>query len=165
MQNIAVKDILHEELRIKLKGLARSAEKRFSKLSCFKGASWEDSTWLYKGRHKIYLLARGELNAELILLNKVFLVSYLWERRSESKQVTAGRVIELASPLKYMAAQGVVSLQDLSQSFYMKTFGFIRSNYKSPAGACRSLNIFIKFLFESSLIVQGFDLIGGGRKN
>jgi hypothetical protein len=160
MQNIAVKDILHEELRLKLKGLARSAEKRFSKLSCFKGANWDDSIWLYKGRHKIYLLARGELNAELMLLNKVFLVSYLWERRPESKQITAGRVIELASSLKYMAAQGVVSLRDLSQSSYMKTFGFIRSNYKSPAGSCRSLNIFINFIFESSLIVQAFDLIG-----
>ncbi len=160
MQNIEVKDILHEELRLKLKELARSAEKRFSKLSCFKGASWEGSSWLYKGRHKVYLLARGELNAELMLLNKVFLVTYLWERRSDSKQVTAGRVIDLSSALKYMAAQGVVSLQDLSQSSYMKTFGFIRSHYKSPAGPCRSLNIFIKFVFESSLVIQNFDLIG-----
>lgn len=160
MQNIAVKDILHEELRLKLKGLALNAEKRFAKLSCFKGERWEDSVWLYKGRHKIYLLARGDLNAELILLNKVFLVSYLWDRRSESKQITAGRATDLASALKHMVAQGAVNLQDLNQSSYMKTFGFLRSNYKSPAGVCRSLNIFIKFLFESFLVIQNFDLIG-----
>ncbi|MFT6015094.1 MAG: hypothetical protein ACI809_000851 [Candidatus Azotimanducaceae bacterium] len=155
-----VQDILHEELRIKLSRLASKAEKRFSKLSCFKGSKWEDLSWVYKGRHKIYLLARGEINSELMLLNKVFLFNYLWDRRSGSKQVTAGRVIDLSAAIKYMAAQGVVSLKDLNQSSYMGTFQYIQKRYKSPAGAARALNIFIKFVFDSALIVNNFDLIG-----
>src|SRR3990167_3407952 len=84
-------DILHEELRIKLNRLASKAEERFSKLSCFNGSKWEDLSWLYNGRHNVYLLARGETNAELMLLNKVFLVSYLWDRRADHKVVSAGR--------------------------------------------------------------------------
>ena len=160
MQNIMAQDILHEELRIKLNRLASKAEERFSKLSCFNGSKWEDLSWLYNGRHNVYLLARGETNAELMLLNKVFLVSYLWDRRADHKVVSAGRVMDLSAAVKYMAAQGVVNLRGLDQSSYMTTFKYIQTRYKSPASACRSLNYFIRFIFNSSLTVSNFDLIG-----
>ncbi|MAB98433.1 MAG: hypothetical protein CMK71_10235 [Pseudomonadaceae bacterium] len=160
MQNIMAQDILHEELRIRLSRLASIAEVRFSKLACFKGSKWEDFFWLYNGRHNVYLLARGETNPELMLLNKVFLVSYLWGRRSDHNGITAGRVMDLAAAVKYMAVQGVVSLRGIDQSSYMTTFKYLIAHYKSPAGACRALNYFIRFVFDSSLIVSNFDLIG-----
>ncbi|WP_010490642.1 hypothetical protein [Pseudomonas sp. S9] len=160
MQNVMAQDILHEELRIKLSRLASIAEVRFSKLACFKGSKWEDFSWLYNGRHNVYLLARGETNPELMLLNKVFLVSYLWGRRSDHNGITAGRVMDLAAAVKYMAGQGVFSLRGIDQSSYMTTFKYLIAHYKSPAGACRALNYFIRFVFDSSLIVSNFDLIG-----
>lgn len=160
MQSIPVLDIAHEELRIKLGRLAISAEDKFSKLQCFNGSKWDDLFWLYKGKHKVYLFARDGANPELMLLNKVFLINYLWDRRSGSKQITAGRLIDLSASIKYMAAQGAVSLRELNQTNYMDAFQSIQARYKSSAGASRALNVFFKFIFDSGLALNNFDLIG-----
>ena len=92
MQVKVVRDILHEELLLKLKKLASSAEVQFSKLVVFKGSTWQEDVWRYKGREKLNLFARGSCSQELTLLNKVFIVNYLWERRASSKQVSFSRV-------------------------------------------------------------------------
>lgn len=160
MQVKVVRDILHEELLLKLKKLASSAEVQFSKLVVFKGSTWQEDVWRYKGREKLNLFARGSCSQELTLLNKVFIVNYLWERRASSKQVSFSRVRDLISPIKNFVSQGSTSLVDLDQDYYFRTFGFLQSRYKYPAGPCRAINYFVRFLFDSGLAPQNFDLIG-----
>ncbi|WP_312205724.1 hypothetical protein [Pseudomonas kuykendallii] len=160
MQGLAVKNILHEELLLKIKSLAAKAESRFAKLIQFKGAKWEQNSWLYNGRSIIYLVDSESSNEELALLNKVYVVSYLWDRRAGKKQISAGRVSDLSFSLRILAAQGVTTILDINQDFYLKTFAHIKSAYKAPAGVCRALNIFVRFLFESGLSPQKFDIVG-----
>lgn len=161
MHSPVPKEMFHEELRLKLRALEKKAIIRHSELSILKGSNWNEDVWLYRGRDSLRLHVGNGSNRELTLLNKVFLVNYLWERRAARKQVSAVRVQELAFPLNSMVSQGSITLLDLDHSAYTKTFHYIRSKYKSPEGNCRSLNFFVRFLFESGLTVQKFDLIGG----
>lgn len=160
MQDYIVNDFLHEELRLKLKRLIGKAKSRFSKLSILKGSNWEDCGWLYKGKDKLRLHIGYGASDDLVLLNKVFIVTYLWDRRAATKTLKVGRLNELAFSLRYMAAQGSVNLSDLNQNSYIKAVGHIHSTYKSPAEPCRALNVFARFLFESGLSPQAFDLVG-----
>lgn len=162
MRSDVVRDIQHEELLLRLKSLTAKAESKFSKLAVFKGAVWQENVWKYKGRDKVNLLVGSEDYPELTLLNKVFIVTYLWERRAASKQVSVGRVQDLVRCLGYFAAQGATSLLDLNQACYVKTFGFLQSKYKHSAGPCRAINLFVLYLSDSGLLSQSFDLIGAG---
>lgn len=160
MQTKVVGNILHEELILNLRRLAAKAKSRFSKLSIFSGSSWEDEIWLYRGKEKLNLLVGEGANEELSLLNKVFVVNYLWDRRANQRQVSAARARDLVFALRFLAREGVCTLLDLNQEYYARAFAFIKCNYKFPEGNCRVLNIFVRFLFESGLSPQKFDLIG-----
>lgn len=118
MQAPIIKNLLHEELRLKLKKLAEEAKVRFAKMNLFPTASWEDQSWVYQGKDRVYFFDKSALNDELALLNKVFVISYLWDSRARSKPLGSTRIRSLAASVKLLAKVNVAGLGDINQHAY-----------------------------------------------
>lgn len=160
-RNSIVKCLLHEELLSNLKKLAEEAKARFLNMNAFPTSVWEDQSWLYQGKDRIYLLDDGVLCPELELLNKVFLVTYLWDSRARNKPLGSQRLKNLAAAAKVLFKVNVSRLDEINQDAYDQAIQYIKDVYAVGDGLCNNLNAFIRFLKEKSLLNQDVKTVRG----
>ncbi len=161
MQDNVVKNLLHEELRQNLRKLAEEAKIKFSNLNLFPTSNWEDESWVYQGKHRIYLLDDGSLNDELALLNKIFIVGYLWDSRVRSKPLGAVRIKNLATGIKLLIKVDVKALDNINQDAYDRTIQYIRTTYAVGEGLCNCLNTLINYIKVNHLLCQPISTVRG----
>lgn len=159
MQAPIIKNLQHEELRQRLKKLAEEAKVRFAKMTLFPSSSWEDQSWVYQGKDRIYFFDNGASNNELALINKVFVVTYLWDSRARSKPLGATRIRNLAGSVKLLAKVNVAGLADINQYAYDLAIQYIKGSYAVGEVLCNSLNMLVKFLKASHLLSEPINLV------
>lgn len=158
-----VKNLLEEDLRLSLKKLAEEAKARFAKISYFPTSVWDDIYWVHQGNDRIYFLDDGVLSDELALLNKVFLMTYLWNSRVRNKPLGAARVKNLVAGLKLLtrANANAVGLTDINQDTYSRTLRYIEATFASGEGLCNNLNLLVKYLKANGLLSNSINVIRG----
>lgn len=155
--------IKHAPLRHKLDQLAEEAKARFLKIDYFPSSQWEYSNWLYlKNKKSISFSGQVTLTDEMVLLSKIFVVTYLWGSRGRSTPLGFSRVSELQAAVRLLATTGVSDLEDIDQDSYDSAIRYIKERYVGGAGLCNTLNILIRYLSKNDLLIGPINTVRGG---
>lgn len=155
--------IKHAPLRHKLDQLAEEAKARFLMIEYFPTSKWECSNWSYlKSKKSISFSGQVTLTDEMVLLSKVFVVTYLWGSRGRSMPLGFSRVSELQFAVRLLATMGVSDLEGIDQDSYDSVIRYIKESYVEGAGLCNTLNILIRYLRKNDLLIGRVNIIRGG---
>lgn len=158
-----VKNLLDADLRLNLRKLAEEAKARFAKINAFPTSVWDDKYWVYQGKDRIYFLDDGVLSDELALINKVFVMTYLWNSRVRNKPLGTARVKNLVTGLKLLirANANAAGLTDINQDTYTRTIRYIEATFANGEGLCNNLNLLVKYLKANGLLSNSINVIRG----
>jgi hypothetical protein len=160
MPAASVQTVLHDELGQRLKDLVVKARQRFLGLPGFPSSTWEDHHWVYQDKVRIYL-GCSESTEQLETLNKVFVVTCLWNSRGRKKPLSATRVKNLAAATKLLSKAGVTGLGMIDQEAYERTVNGLRVTYARAETVCNDLNLLMAYLKEQRLLLQPIHTIRG----